>query len=101
MFWSNTRSTERRNRPSMCSSRANALTIRTPEIDSSTSAVSSASRCEISCTAGRERRLYRMAESTTNGTGASASAARSGLIANITMLDSARVSAFCVRKIRP
>ncbi len=68
---------------------------------SSTSPVSSASRCWISWTAGRERRLYRIADRTTNGTGSSASAARSGLSANITALASSSVSAFCVRKTSP
>ena len=63
----------------MCSSRANALTIRTPEIPSSASAVSSAIRCWTSCTAGRESRLKRAAVKTTNGTGSSASAASGGL----------------------
>ena len=45
----------------MCSSRANAFTIRIPETLSSASAVSSAIRCWTSCTAGRERRLNRAA----------------------------------------
>ncbi len=47
--------TECRNRPSMCSSRANAFTTRIPETLSSASAVSSASRCWTSCSAGREQ----------------------------------------------
>ena len=67
----------------MCSSRANALTIRTPEMPSSASAVSSAIRCCTSWTAGRESRLKRAALSTTNGTGSSARTASSGLTMNI------------------
>ena len=85
----------------MCSSRANAFTIRIPETLSSASAVSSAIRCWTSCTAGRESRLKRAAARTTNGTGSSASAASQGLIANMTMLASVIVSAFWVRKISP
>ena len=85
----------------MCSSRANALTIRIPETLSSASAVSSAIRCWTSCTAGRESRLKRIAPSTTNGTGSSASAASQGLIANMTTLASMIVSAFWVRKMSP
>ena len=85
----------------MWSSRANAFTIRIPETDSSASAVSSAIRCCTSWSAGRERRLNRIAVTTTNGTGSSASAASHGWIANITTDASSSVSAFWVRKISP
>ena len=85
----------------MCSSRANAFTIRIPEMLSSASAVSSAIRCWTSWTAGRESRLKRIAPRTTNGTGSSASAASHGLIANMTTLASPIVSAFWVRKMSP
>ena len=85
----------------MCSSRANAFTTRTPEMLSSASAVSSATRCCTSCSAGRESRLNRAAVSTTNGTGSSANAASHGFITNITLLASRIVRAFCVRKISP
>ena len=85
----------------MCSSRANAFTTRIPETLSSASAVSSASRCCTSWSAGRESRLNRMAVSTTKGTGSRARAASHGLITNITALASTIVSAFWVRKIRP
>ena len=85
----------------MWSSRAKALTIRIPETLSSASAVSSAIRCWTSCSAGRESRLKRIAEATTNGTGRSASAASIGCIANITAAASSSVSAFWVRKISP
>jgi hypothetical protein len=63
--------------------------------------VSSAIRCCTSCTAGRESRLKRAAPRTTNGTGSRASTASQGLIAIITTLASAIVSAFWVRKMSP
>ena len=85
----------------MCSSRANAFTIRIPETLSSASAVSSAIRCCTSCSAGRESRLNRIAVKTTNGTGSNASAASQGLSANITAPASRIVSAFWVRKMSP
>ena len=55
-FWSNTRWALRRKRASWRSSRAKALTTRTPDTFSSASAVSSAMRCWTSCRAGREIR---------------------------------------------
>ncbi len=85
----------------MWSSRANAFTIRIPDTDSSASAVSSAIRCWTSWSAGRERRLKRIAVTTTNGTGSSASAASPGWIANMTADARSSVSAFWVRKMRP
>ena len=78
----------------MCSSRANAFTTRIPDTPSSASAVSSATRCCTSCSAGRESLLNRIALITTNGTGASARTASHGLIAIITALASRIVSAF-------
>ena len=57
MLCSNTRFAECRNRPIMCSSLANALTMRTPEMLSSAFVVSSPTLCWTSCSAGRLRRL--------------------------------------------
>ena len=57
MLCSNTRSTAVLNRPSMKPSRANALTMRMPEMLSSAFAVTSPTRCWTSCSAGRLRRL--------------------------------------------
>ncbi len=71
------------------------MTTRTPEMFSSTSAVTSAIRCWTSCSAGRERRPYMTATTTTNGTGISASAASPGDSQNIAIAASTIVSPDC------
>ena len=83
------------------SSCANALTTRTPQMFSSASAVSSAIRCCTSCVAGRLRVPYRNATQTTNGVGASATAARRGSSAIITAAATRIVIADCAMKISP
>ncbi len=98
---SKTREIWRSKRRRCRASAANALTTRTPETFSSTSAVSSASRCWTSCSAGRERRPYRAATKTTNGTGARLIAASGGLTMNIATADSRIVSADWIMKTSP
>ena len=99
--WSNTRPALSPKRASWRGSAAKALTTRTPETFSSTSAVSSAMRCWTSCRAGRERCPNRAAISTTNGTGISDSAASSGCSRNIATAASTIVRPLCVMKMSP
>ena len=101
MLCSNTLFTEFRNRSSMCRSRANALTILMPEMLSSAPAVTSPTRCCTSCSAGRFRRLYRVAVATRKGTGAKASSASTGSSTNIAVAAKRMVRALWLTQIRP
>ena len=85
----------------MWRSRANAFTIRIPEMLSSALAVTSPIRCCTSCSAGRLRRLYRVAVATRNGTGARASSASTGSRTNIATAANRIVSALWLTQISP